>query len=67
MKQFTFTPTDDLTVQELSDIFTITMVALIEGITGKPQTGSDKFEVEEHLYNSFSDDVKKHFTETESS
>lgn len=65
MKKFTFTPTKDLTVQELSNIFKVTMVALIEGITGEPQSGSDKLEFEEHIYNSLSDDVKKHFTESE--
>jgi len=64
MKRFTFTPTEDLTVQELADIFRATMVALIEGITGQSQTGSDKLEFEEPIYNSLPDSVKKHFTET---
>lgn len=64
MKRFTFTPTEDLTVLELANIFRVTMVALIEGITGKPPTGSEILELEEQIYNSLSDDVKKHFTET---
>lgn len=64
MKRFTYTPIDDLTVKELSDIFKVTMVALIEGITGQAQTGSDVLEFEEPIYNSFPDSVKKHFTET---
>ncbi len=65
MKRFTFTPTEDFTVLELANIFRVTMVALIEGITGKPPTGSDTLELEEQIYDSLSDDVKKHFTETE--
>lgn len=65
MKRFTFMPTEDLTVLELANIFRVTMVALIEGITGKPLTGLDTLELEEQIYNSLSDNVKKHFTETE--
>jgi len=65
MKRFTYKPKEDLTVQELSEIFTVTLVALIEGVSGKPQTGSDVLEFEEHIYDSFSDNVKKHFTESE--
>ncbi|KKM07069.1 hypothetical protein LCGC14_1737630 [marine sediment metagenome] len=64
MKRFTYAPTDDLTVQELSDIFKVTVVALIEGLSGQVQTGSDALEFEEPIYDSFPDDVKKHFTET---
>ncbi len=64
MKRFTFTPTEDLTVLELANIFRVTMVALIEGITGKPPTGSDILELEEQIYNSLPNGVKKHFTET---
>ena len=65
MKRFTFTPTEDMTVRELSDVFTVTIVALIEGVSGQPQTGSNVLELEEHLYKSLPDNVKKHFTESE--
>jgi len=58
-------PTEDLTVLELANIFKVTTVALIEGITGQPQTGSDKLEFEEQIYNALPDDVKKHFVETD--
>ncbi len=66
MKRFTYKPKENLTIQELSEVFTVTLVALIEGITGQPQTGSDLLELEEHLYNSFPDNVKRHFTKSES-
>lgn len=65
MKRFKFTPTEELTVKELADIFTVTMVALIEGITGQSLSGSDVLEFEEPIYNSLPDSAKKHFTETE--
>ena len=63
MANYAFKPTDDLTVQELAEIFKVTTVALIEGITGKPQTGSDELDFEPVIYNKLPESLKRHFQE----
>ncbi len=52
MKLYNYTPTQDLTVQELSDIMQTLFVSLIEGIQGKPVEGSDDLQVDPLIYNS---------------
>ncbi len=64
-KLYNYTPSDDLTVKELSDIMQALFVSLIEGIQGQPVKGEDDLQIDDVIYNALRDSLKRHFTETE--
>ena len=66
-KLYNYTPTDDLTLRELSDIMQSLFVSLIEGIQGQPVKGVDDLQIDDVIYNALRDRLKRHFTETEDS
>ncbi len=63
MKLYNYTPTQDLTVHELSDIMQTLFVSLIEGIQGQPVVGSDELQVDPLIFNALPTHLKRHFTE----
>ena len=65
MTIYTYTPKDDMTVQELSGIVQVLFVSLIEAIQQQPVQGCDDLEVDETVYNNLPEDLKGHFTLSE--
>lgn len=61
MEQYTFKPTKDMTVTELSVIMQTLMVALIQAMSGQTVTGHEDLEIEEPVYDNLPSEVKKHF------
>lgn len=59
---YDFTPTEDLTVQELASIMRSLFVALIEGIQGQDVTGNDALQIDDVIFDILAEDLKRHFT-----
>lgn len=64
-KIYNYTPTDDLTLPELSDLMKMLLVSLIEGIQGQDVKGDDDLQIDDVIYNAMRDRLKRHFTEFE--
>lgn len=64
-KLYNYTPTDDLTLRELSDIMQALFVSLIEGIQGQSVKGEDDLQIDDVIYNALRDRLKRHFSELE--
>ncbi len=61
MKQYIFTPTDDMTVKELATIMKVLMVALVQAMSGQIVLGDDDLEIEQPVYDNLSSELRKHF------
>lgn len=66
MKIFNFEPTEDLTVMELAEIYKITMTAIIQGMAGRPWNGNEELQIPDQIYNTLSDNAKRHFNDGQS-
>lgn len=64
-KLYNYTPTDDLTISELSDLMKMLLVSLIEGIQGQPVKGDDDLQIDDVIYDLLNDNLQRHFTLTE--
>ncbi len=62
-KLYNYTPTDDLTLSELSDLMKMLLVSLIEGIQGQPVKGDDDLQIDDVIFDSLGEHLKQHFTE----
>jgi len=62
-KLYNYTPKDDLTIQELSDIMKALFVSLIESIQSQPAIGSDDLQVDDVIFNALPNHLKRHFSE----
>lgn len=59
---YNYKPTDDLTIQELSDMFRVLFVSLIEGIQGHPVVGKDDLQIDDAVFAALPTDLRRHFT-----
>ena len=62
MKLYNYTPQDDLTVKELSDIMKVLFVSIIEGIQGSDVKGADDLQIDDIILEAFTEEQRRHFT-----
>ncbi len=58
---YTYKPTSDLTVDELSTIMTVMLVTLIQAIQGMPTRPGEPLQVDATAYANLPPEVLKHF------
>lgn len=63
MKLYNYTPQDDLTVKELSDIMKVLFVSIIEGIQGSDVKGADDLQIDDIILEAVPEELRRHFTE----
>ncbi len=59
---YNYTPTDDLTVKELSDIMKVLFVSIIEGIQGSDVKGADDLQIDDIILEAIPTELRRHFT-----
>jgi len=59
---YSYTPTDDITILELSEIMKVLFVSLIEGIQGQTVRGKEPLQIDDEVYNVLPPHVTKHFS-----
>ena len=58
---YKFTPSEDMTVQELAAVFNYSMGAIIQAVNGDRPTGQEDFELDDSLYQALPTDLKRFF------
>lgn len=60
-KLYNFTPDDDITVQELAQIFKVLMNILIQCLSQQDIKIDDDLQIEDDVYDSLPHDLKRYF------
>lgn len=62
---YNYTPQNDLTVNELSDIMKVLFVSIIEGIQGLDVRGADDLQIDDVIIKALPLELHRHFTKLE--